>query len=198
MIMLQLKNSLLYTKASSPLGRKQNAFFQAGFTLIEMIIVIMLVAILSVAVLPRLNPNTQFQQLLYADDLFSSVTYAKKMAVAMNCPVSVIISQGLPQLSMSNTCSMDTLASTGGSTISDPSRNLIVSWQNNYSASADATQNTTVSFIFDSRGKARSAVSPFNVIDITLPIAGENINIVGETGLIYFGGTSDYVINNNG
>jgi MSHA pilin protein MshC len=63
----------------------------SGFTLVELVTVLVLVGILSVAIMPRFFNVGEYQARgLYAE-LKSSLRYAQKSAIAANCPVSVTI-----------------------------------------------------------------------------------------------------------
>lgn len=66
---------------------------QRGFTLTELITIIVIVGIISVAALPRFN-NDVFQQRGAADQVKSALKFAQKAAVAKHMPVSVTVAQG--------------------------------------------------------------------------------------------------------
>ena len=65
---------------------KKNKQF-AGFTLIEMVVVIVLVGILSVVVLPRFADQSIFDSRGFYDETLSTLRYAQKTAVAQRRPV---------------------------------------------------------------------------------------------------------------
>ena len=156
-----------------------------------MIIVIMIISIVSSVVIPRLNPDNNFKTLLYVDDLFSTIRYARKRAIAANCPVVVDVNTGQVQVGMVVGCVIDNMATLGSQNMSEPVDNLDVGWKDNRGTSRiSEDSNASIRFIFDSRGKAHSATAPYNVIDISLPIGGKTIRVVGETGFIYFGSAS--------
>lgn len=67
---------------------------QRGFTLTELITIIVIVGILSVAALPRFFDNDVFQQRGAADQVKSALRIAQKAAVAKHTPVSVAVAQG--------------------------------------------------------------------------------------------------------
>lgn len=58
-----------------------------GYTVIELLLVIVLLAILSAVAGPRFFDNTTFDERAYADELASSLRYAQKVAVASGCQV---------------------------------------------------------------------------------------------------------------
>lgn len=67
---------------------------QRGFTLTELITVIVIAGILSVAALPRFFDNDVFQQRGAADQVKSALRFAQKAAVAKHTPVSVVVAKG--------------------------------------------------------------------------------------------------------
>jgi len=62
-----------------------------GYTVIELVLVIALLAILSAVAAPRFFDNTAFDERAYVDELASSLRYAQKVAVASGCRVRVDI-----------------------------------------------------------------------------------------------------------
>ncbi len=81
---------------------------EAGFSLIELITVIILLGIISVAALGKLNISG-FDERGYTDELTSALRYAQKIAVANNCGSSVALINGsgftLTQPSSASNCS---------------------------------------------------------------------------------------------
>ena len=58
-----------------------------GYSVIELVLVIALLAILSAVAAPRFFDDTAFDERAYADELASSLRYAQKVAVASGCRV---------------------------------------------------------------------------------------------------------------
>ena len=63
----------------------------AGFTIVELVFVLVLIGIVSVALLPRAFDRSGFDARGYADDLAASLRYARNLAVAGGCPVQVAV-----------------------------------------------------------------------------------------------------------
>jgi MSHA pilin protein MshC len=58
-----------------------------GFTLLELIIVLVVLGIISLTVLPRIGDTTAFTARGYFDEAVAAARYAQKIAVASGCPV---------------------------------------------------------------------------------------------------------------
>lgn len=62
-----------------------------GFTVIELILVIVIVAVLGAIAGPRFFDNATFDERAYYDELVAAMRYAQKIAVASGCSVQVKI-----------------------------------------------------------------------------------------------------------
>lgn len=79
-----------------------------GFTLVELIVVILLVSILAAVAGPKFFDRTSFQEWGYSDELRGALRYAQKIAMASGCNTQVDLSGGnfsLSQLSGSDCAS---------------------------------------------------------------------------------------------
>ena len=66
----------------------------SGFTLVELITVMVIVGILAVAVLPRFFTVSTFEDRGSADQVKSILRFAQKTAIAQHTPVRVTLAQG--------------------------------------------------------------------------------------------------------
>lgn len=65
-----------------------------GFSLVELTVVLVLVAILAVVALPRFVGTEAFVSLGFYDSTQAAVRYAQKLAIAQRCTVDVVVSSG--------------------------------------------------------------------------------------------------------
>ncbi len=149
--------------------------FPRGFTLVELVIIIVLMGILAGFVVPRLFDLQLFQQRGYHDETVSAIRYAQKLAVASGCDVRVTLGAtgyALAQRTACDTGSAFTLA------VPHPagSGNFAATPPNGVSVSS-----TTI--IFTPLGRATNAArvaTNFNA----LSVGGKTFNVVGETGYV--------------
>jgi MSHA pilin protein MshC len=73
-------------------SRKPARSAQRGFTLTELVVVIVLVGILAVAALPRMFDSAGFQSHGAAEQVKAALRYGQKVAIAQRGAVSVVIS----------------------------------------------------------------------------------------------------------
>ncbi len=85
-------------------GGQGSPFPPRGVTLIELVLVMVLVAILSLFILPRLFDLTDFDAHGYFDSLDAALGYARKEAIASECPVQVTLASGGYSLDQAGQC----------------------------------------------------------------------------------------------
>ena len=73
-----------------------------GFTLPELVIVLVLIGILAAFAAPRLDV-TGFERQIFADELTNGLRYARKVALNSGCPVQVDVSAGADSVSVAYT-----------------------------------------------------------------------------------------------
>jgi MSHA pilin protein MshC len=63
----------------------------AGFTVVELVLVIVILAVLAAVAGPRFVSNRDFAERSYRDELATSLRYGQKIAVASGCPVQAVV-----------------------------------------------------------------------------------------------------------
>ncbi len=66
---------------------------QNGFTLVELIMVIMIMGILAAVVGPRFFDRKAFDERFYFEEALSAVRYAQKLAIASGCSIEMQLDQ---------------------------------------------------------------------------------------------------------
>jgi len=149
---------------------------QRGFTLIELIMVIILLGILSATALPKFYGKRTFAEHAFFSDTLNAIRYAQKLAVTTGCNVQVSISSNRYFLTRQGTSSSTSCTgSTYHLAIPHPS-----SGASTYSGSeAGITLTSTASvFYFYPLGAASD--------DVILTINGiKTIHIIAATGFVY-------------
>lgn len=64
---------------------------QAGFTMVELVLVIVIIAILGAVAAPRFFDKQTFSERAYFDEVSTALRYAQKVAVASGCRVRVTL-----------------------------------------------------------------------------------------------------------
>jgi MSHA pilin protein MshC len=152
---------------------------QAGFTLIELITVMVIVGVMAVAVLPRMTDFSWFAQRGVYDQARSALRYARGMAIAQRRWVQVTDQGGGLMLSACNGlgsdgCDADTAACT--LPVLDPATGQSLSV-------AGITHDSGYSgqFYFDCEGRPRSVAG---TITYTVP-GGYSFQVEPETGYVH-------------
>lgn len=105
--------------------------YMRGFTLVELVVVIILLGILSVTVLPRLTGSSEFRAVQLRDEVAAALRYAQKTAVShrRNVCISVIgnvLSLRIADQHPANGCNQDLSIPGGAATVSVPGVTLSV------------------------------------------------------------------------
>ncbi|MEY3760704.1 MAG: hypothetical protein RIR39_2195 [Pseudomonadota bacterium] len=152
---------------------------QKGFTLVELVMVIVLLGILSATALPKFFAVSSYQKQLFFDDTLSAVRYAQKLAVATGCNVQVSIDNNRYTLSRPANTDRSLCTSTDPTDFSLPVRHpgtgeaAYTHVENGVSLTANPSN-----FYFDALGQAST--------EVTLTVAGDKIiTVVAATGFVY-------------
>ncbi|WP_230874879.1 hypothetical protein [Methylomonas sp. LL1] len=149
---------------------------QTGFTLIELVMIIVMLGILSATAMPRFFDLSIFQQRGFFDDTLNAMRYAQKLAVATGCNVQLSIAANQYQLKRPGASNRSLCESTSAT---DFTLEVIrpgsgeASYQGNQSgvAVSDAT------LYFLANGSASTGA--------TITVGGRQITVVQNTGFVY-------------
>lgn len=133
-------------------------YHNSGFSLIELITVIILLGILSVVVFGRLGNQDVFAARGFFDDTVTATRFAQKLAISSGCDVRVITTATSYQLRQSSTCTADDFANP----VLNPA-NRGNNYQNVNMPSGFSLTAGTITF--DARGQREGATSDFVVSD---------------------------------
>ncbi|HJW01731.1 MAG TPA: type II secretion system protein [Azospira sp.] len=150
----------------------------AGFTIIELVVVIMLIGILSVAVVPRFMAATEFHGQGFHDEVAALLRYAQKAAIAQRRRVCV-------QFPDSQNVTLRIAASAGNTAACDT--NLTgPNGQTPFTVTARAGtgHNQTSAANFSFYGSGRPSLGAALNIGITDSIA-RSITVEAETGYVH-------------
>jgi len=135
-----------------------------GFTLIELVIVMLLIGILAVYAIPRLD-LVGFRSAGFSQQALSSIRFAQKLAISSGCSVQVQINTGA--------CSLNWSGCAGNAAIANPS-----SGDTNFCA--DSTPESPVSAINFSFNRIGAPSAPQS-----FTIDGKTITVEANTGFTH-------------
>ena len=150
---------------------------ERGFTLPELIAVILLVSILAAVAIPKLTGALSFRDDGWRDQIVAALHSAHKSAVAHRRLVCVTINPGSVTLTMASanpatTCNTALAGIDGGSTTADAA-----------GAAATASVSPAGVLYFQPSGRVSTDGAGSTVVVRTISLAGQtNIVLVGETG----------------
>ena len=157
---------------------------QAGFTLAELVVVMVVTGILAVVAVPRMLDMDQFSARGTRDFVGAALRYAQKSAIAMRRNVCVTV--GATQLTVTYAGSAGADQScAAGNAVLNPGNNLAYSHADN-ALPSKAPVSTPTSVIFDALGRPLSAPSTPRTTALTISVTGNAtpLTIEPETGIV--------------
>lgn len=142
-----------------------------GFTLIELVMVIVILSILSITAAPKFFDNSVFQARGFADQVLATLRYAQKTAIAQHRLVCV-------DLTADNTVIL-TIANLNSDTSCSSTLNLPNRADNTLTAPSGITLNPATTLNFDALGRANTTAN------ITISGIATAISVEAETGYVH-------------
>jgi MSHA pilin protein MshC len=150
----------------------------AGFTLIELVMVMVMSGILLATATPLLFRKSAFAERVLFDDTLNAVRYAQKLAVVTGCHVQVAISSDSYELKRRGSSGSSVCPVSGSTYAIDVVHPGTNDTQYTGQESGVTLTGSPTTFIFYPLGNASS--------DVTLTINNSRtITVVGETGFVY-------------
>lgn len=162
-------------------GHRSPVVNQGGFTLIELVTVMVLISILAFSVLPRLDVLDGFNAPAYRDKVRATLQFARKAAVAQRRHVSVITADNGLLLSIAST-DPDTgfpaqfaralrIPGTDGNAIKAPARGSLVT--------------TQATLIFDAQGRPCNDQGIALANSVGFTVSGLALTVEAESGYVH-------------
>jgi len=152
-----------------------NFRLKKGFTLIELIVVILLVSILAAYMLPKIDLNV-FRQSGFVQQATATIRYGQKQAIGSGCDINVSITAA--------GCTVQWNGSPGGlgclalaTAITNPATGL-----NNFcdNSSPESTVDLPTALRFDNIGRPTATTG-----DLVINLGGRTITVEPETGFAH-------------
>lgn len=142
-----------------------------GFTLIELVVIMVIIGIMAVVALPRMFDATTFSSRGFYDEVANATSYGRKLAVASGCAVQLRFSGNGFALYQRQSCGSGSF----NRSISRPGDSGSA-----FAATAPAgvaLSATASTVVFDSLGKATPG-------GVTVSVNGRSFRIDGESGYV--------------
>jgi MSHA pilin protein MshC len=166
---------------------------QRGFTLAELIIVLVLISILAAVAVPRMFDMEQFSARGTRDFVGASLRYAQKSAIAMRRNVCVVVTATEMEMTFASASGINQPCPPPPPVPGDPPPNAVLNPGNGLHYSHDSNKfpakapvSTPVNLIFDAQGRPLSAPSTPMLSALSISVTGHAtpLTIEPETGTV--------------
>ncbi|MBI3570328.1 MAG: general secretion pathway protein GspH [Gammaproteobacteria bacterium] len=155
---------------------------ESGFTLVELVAIIVLLGIIAAVATPRFFDNSAFEARGAYDEVIAAARYAQKLAITNRCTVKLTFSSNRFTVTQSTSASV---CGTGADTLAVPHPGQCRSPAagNNYDCNMPAGISITLTagtspIVFDSLGRTTDSVTR------TVQVGGKSFDIVGGSGFV--------------
>ena len=145
--------------------------------MVELVIVVVIIGLISVATLPRLFKTERFELAAFHNQALNAIRYAQKIAVSMGCEVQVSHTSNTISLNMRASCTSGSFT-----TAIDSPGNTGTAYVK--TAPSGITITSSGFPIYFDRG-GRSHNSGGTVANTSMQVNTKDITIIGETGYAY-------------
>lgn len=135
-------------------GASGRLFRYGGFTLVELVTVLVILGIVAAVAAPRMFDNAVFSERGYADELASSLRYARRIAIASTCNVRFTVNAAGYSAAQQTACNP---AGAWGVAVQSPDRRALA----NVTPSGVAVGAAVIEF--RDTGRLLNPVAPLNV-----------------------------------
>jgi len=148
---------------------------RGGYTIVELVLVIVILAILGVLAGPRFFDNAAIDERAYADELAGTLRYAQKVAVASGCRVRAEIAAGSYALTQQS-------PQAGHCNPTDTSFPVTVRLSTGEPMSGSAPGGViaapAITFVYDALGRTNLAINQ------TIMVGARSLTIQANSGLV--------------
>ena len=145
--------------------------YYSGFTLVELIVVILIVGILSASIAPRFFGVASYESRKATDDVFSALRYAQQMAMNRGGDIQLVL-----------TASNFTVLRSGGGDLRSPDG--LIPYTKPFPAGVTVVPSPSdpQTINFNALGQPESALGVLNTTNTTLNIGTNTITVEANTG----------------
>lgn len=150
--------------------------FVAGFTLVELIVVLIIAGILAATALPRWLGQTGFEERVFRDETLTALRYAQKSAIAARRTTCATFASTTVTFSIS--AAFNDATCTGGATLIGPDdKPLVVT-----AKGSAAFSPVPGSVIFDAGGRPMAGAGTLSFFGLPAALA---LTVEAETGYVH-------------